>query len=68
MTQPMPNRTKLVRPPMISLPPTKFSMASGSTSAKRGTAKASYHQSPVMNIVPTTAAPKARAPNARALH
>src|SRR5215213_4305862 len=47
--------------------PTSVSTTSGATSAKRGTAKASYHQYPVMNIVPTTAAPKARAPNAPAL-
>jgi hypothetical protein len=34
---------------MVSLPPTNVSTTSGATAAKRGTAKASYHQPP--NVV-----------------
>ena len=40
-----------------------MSITSGATSASRGTANASYHQSPAMNTVPRMAAPSPITPS-----
>ena len=52
---------------MSRRPPTKVGITSETTSAIRGTANASYHQSPAMKTVPISAAAKPISPNQPAL-